>query len=815
MRRNRTRTLAVIIGIGIVLSMSCLYVNPANASTIEDSQKEIRVILDIDAACDDWQALLYLLKHPNIQVIGIGVSCGVSYVDTGVINTLSILEYLGVYDIPVAAGKETPLVVDHAFPTPWRDASYNFYGLDLPSTTLQPSSLSASDLFISLIESEQGNITLIGLGPLTNVAIALDTEPSIKSKIDEILIMGGTIEAPGNVGLESEIPNYVAEWNIWVDPHAADVVFNSGLPIRMVGLDATNYVPQTQDFLDRLEGVMTTPEAYLLHDMIQVGIYFWDDLTVVSLTNPEVVTFEPHCIEIVLDVENYEGQTNSTNAGPINALVAMSADASLFEYLLIGYINDELPSIIAYIDIKPGSWPNPVNLENNGVIPVAICGTDEFDVTKIDTMSITMSLRRSLDVINPIRFSYEDIATPYTGDPGGGHDLESDGYLDLVLHFDTQQVVSSLNLYSYTGQVATLYIRGRLCDEYGGELFVGEDYVIVVGVPLLSEMSVIWETNTNPEPYSGHTGCEVLYAFDKYWLYYDWIPDDGNPYNPNVYMRYSSDARTWSNAIPLAEELVPEHSVKAFYCENTIYVTYIKGQALYYQTSTDGITYELPKMIMSLPNAGAYSTDIELVYGDGVFYLATTLNSPDIWIMKSTDLETWSEPYLAAGDPQVVDFICDLCWADGKLWLFWDKSISGSPAYLFAAYSYDGIQWSAPILIPPLRTSYEHWGSSVIWDSGQFVLVTRIAEPISHGSWPPFVSYRWRLYLTTSEDGINWTPFREATEFSLDGDYGEKAPGVFPIYKGDRSFSYSIIYKKYWFEGPYQICQSFLDRWKD
>ncbi|MFW9795180.1 MAG: nucleoside hydrolase, partial [Candidatus Thorarchaeota archaeon] len=251
----------------------------------------------------------------------------------------------------------------------------------------------------------------------------------------------------------------------WVDPHAADVVFNSGLPIRMVGLDATNYVPQTQDFRDRLEGVMTTPEAYLFHDMIQVGIYFWDDLAAVSLTNPEVVTFEPHCIEIVLDVENHEGQTNSTNAGPPNALVAMSADASLFEYLIIGYINDELPSTIAYIDIKPGSWPNPVNLENHGVIPVAICGTDEFDVTKIDTLTLTMSLRRSFAVISPIRFSYEDVATPYTGDSWGGHDLESDGYLDLVLHFDTQEAVSSLNLITYAGQEATLYLRGKLYEE--------------------------------------------------------------------------------------------------------------------------------------------------------------------------------------------------------------------------------------------------------------------------------------------------------------------------------------------------------------
>ena len=326
----------VAVTLALVLTLCNVSVLVDNSS----SSEEIMVIVDMDATCDDWQSILYLLKHPAVTVIGIGVSCGVSYVDTGVTNTLAVLEFLEIDDIPVAAGKETPLVVDHAFPTPWREASYNFYGLDLPTTTLQPSSLNASELIISLTESSERNVTLIALGPLTNIAIALETDPSIKSKIDEILLMGGAIDVPGNVGLESDIPNYVAEWNIWVDPHAADIVFRSGLPIRMVSLDATNQVPQTQAFLDRLELVMSTTEAYLLYDMTSVGLYFWDQLTVVTLTNSEVVTWEEHCIEIVVDLNNHEGMTNSTDVGCSNALVAVSANSSLFEDLFIGYIND-------------------------------------------------------------------------------------------------------------------------------------------------------------------------------------------------------------------------------------------------------------------------------------------------------------------------------------------------------------------------------------------------------------------------------------------------------------------------------------------
>ncbi len=310
------------------------------------TQEVTQVIVDMDAAPDDWASILYLLKHPSINILGIGVSCGVSYVDAGVTNTLGILEHLGIEDIPVAEGKDTPLVVDHAFPTTWRDASYNFYGLDLPPTTLQPSVMNASELIISIIDGSSGNITIVALGPLTNVAIALEADPSIKSKIDEIRLMGGAIDVPGNVGPESgdTIPNYVAEWNLWVDPHAADIVFSSGVPIVMIPLDATNQVPQTQDFLDSLESVMRTPEAYLLYNMTTPGLYFWDQLTAVSLTNPEVITsYEAHCIEIIVDLENHEGQSNSTDADCVNAMVAMTVDASAFEYLFVGYINDDLP----------------------------------------------------------------------------------------------------------------------------------------------------------------------------------------------------------------------------------------------------------------------------------------------------------------------------------------------------------------------------------------------------------------------------------------------------------------------------------------
>ncbi|MFX0079891.1 MAG: nucleoside hydrolase, partial [Candidatus Hermodarchaeota archaeon] len=260
----------------------------------------------------------------------------------GVANVLRLLDYVGFRDIPVAAGKETPLVGDNAFPEAWRAGCYNFYGLELPVTDLHPSVMNASELIVSVISSSAENITLVVTGPLTNIALALQADPSIKNSIDVIHIMGGAVTVPGNVGFEyPPIPNYVAEWNIWVDPHAADIVFKSGVPITLIPLDATNEVPTSEAFRTRLESVMQTPEAEIVHQFVrpEMGGYFWDQLTAVALTNPSVVTFESHYIEVLIDSENQTGWTQSIAHDPPNTQVAVHADAELFEDFFIETIN--------------------------------------------------------------------------------------------------------------------------------------------------------------------------------------------------------------------------------------------------------------------------------------------------------------------------------------------------------------------------------------------------------------------------------------------------------------------------------------------
>jgi hypothetical protein len=135
------------------------------------------------------------------------------------------------------------------------------------------------------------------------------------------------------------------------------------------------------------------------------------------------------------------------------------------------------PQITVYVDIKPGSWPNPINVGSKGVLPVAICGTKDFDVKTIDPATVKIYIEGIEIGVSPIRWTYEDVATPWTGEPGGGHALGGDGYLDLVLHFDTQKVVTTLNLAAHAGETIPLIIKGNLYEAAGGTSIQGQDYV--------------------------------------------------------------------------------------------------------------------------------------------------------------------------------------------------------------------------------------------------------------------------------------------------------------------------------------------------
>jgi purine nucleosidase len=187
------------------------------------------ILIDTDTASDDAVALLMALRHPGVEVLAITVVAGNVPLDQAVQNALYTVELAGA-DVPVHAGRAEPLA--RALRTAQFVHGQDGMGdIGLPLTGREPAPGDGVDVLVDLIRShDAGSLTLVTLGPLTNVAVALTRDPSLATRLREIVVMGGTSDAVGNVSA-------VAEFNIWADPEAAAIVFGSGARITMVGWD--------------------------------------------------------------------------------------------------------------------------------------------------------------------------------------------------------------------------------------------------------------------------------------------------------------------------------------------------------------------------------------------------------------------------------------------------------------------------------------------------------------------------------------------------------------------------------------------------
>ena len=190
-----------------------------------------RIVIDTDPGTDDALALLMALNCPDLEIEGITTVGGNATLAQTTNNALRLVDHVaGRRDLPIAVGAERPArgSFTHAYHVHGADG----LGVDLPATTLRPCRGHAAEFIRERALATPGQITVIALGPLTNVAAAIDERPDIASAITEIVVMGGAVEVPGNV-----TPH--AEFNIYEDPWSANAVFASGVPITLVGLDVT------------------------------------------------------------------------------------------------------------------------------------------------------------------------------------------------------------------------------------------------------------------------------------------------------------------------------------------------------------------------------------------------------------------------------------------------------------------------------------------------------------------------------------------------------------------------------------------------
>ena len=321
---------------------------PASAQASAGSAPSRAVVIDTDMAVDDWLAILYLLGRPEVEVLAITVGgTGESHCEPGIRNAGSLVALAGQPDIPVACGRETPLEGNHAFPAPWRDRVDGLLGLSLPDGPNQSASGTAVELLGSTLSSSPDKVTLLTLGPLTNLAEALRESPDLADRIDATYVMGGAVGVDGNVGVSGVgIDNQFAEWNVYGDPLAAKLVLETGVRVTLVPLDATNHAPVSVAFAERLAGDSTTPQAKFVSDVLAQmrdavasgTYYFWDPLAAAVLVDESLAGFESASLSVVVNEGPESGRITVAATGPTSRY-ATSADPARFEQAFIDTLN--------------------------------------------------------------------------------------------------------------------------------------------------------------------------------------------------------------------------------------------------------------------------------------------------------------------------------------------------------------------------------------------------------------------------------------------------------------------------------------------
>lgn len=290
----------------------------ATASSSNPS-KPHRIILDTDPGVDDAIAIFLALRSPELHVEALTPVCGNVPLSLTLPNALRLVEIAGRTDIPVAAGAATPLV-RRLVTAKYAHGNNGLGGVDFPEPKLKPVSETATELIRRIVRANPGEISIVAVGPLTNVATVLKSDSTIAPIIKSIVIMGGSLSG-GNI-------TPAAEFNFYVDPEAARIVFDSGVPLTMVGLDVTNKVIIREEQVRALEAAQN-PVSQAAGKILRAnfdrlsktghatGFAMHDPLTVAQLIDPSVVTLKDFFVEIETTGELTAGQSLGYSHGPV------------------------------------------------------------------------------------------------------------------------------------------------------------------------------------------------------------------------------------------------------------------------------------------------------------------------------------------------------------------------------------------------------------------------------------------------------------------------------------------------------------------
>lgn len=297
----------------VALSLVTFVCNAGNPSYVSPQVSPTaalprRVILDVDPGIDDAIAILLALRSPELKVEAVTIVAGNVTVDQGSENALRVLSLARRTDIPVARGSERPLRKTLVTATHWHGPN-GLGGVELPRSAAELDRRHAVDLIIKLAHEHPHDLSIVATGPLTNLALAFRKAPSIRQELSEIIVMGGSTVGGNETA--------AAEFNFFVDPDAAQIVFSSGVPLTMVGLNATRQTLLTRQHVRDLAASGSCLGRFVaklgdfqLRDDITIGTPLHDPLALALAIDKTLATTT---LSMRIEIDTRNGLTNGAS----------------------------------------------------------------------------------------------------------------------------------------------------------------------------------------------------------------------------------------------------------------------------------------------------------------------------------------------------------------------------------------------------------------------------------------------------------------------------------------------------------------------
>jgi inosine-uridine nucleoside N-ribohydrolase len=309
--------------------------------TPQTAQK-IAMFDDDDGSPDGTSALLYLLTQPSVDLKAVGISYGEAHPAVYIQHIGRMLDNFGFSNIPLGAGQDGPLSGSNGFPEWIRQAANTFWGWPIPNANKTYPVQNDADLIISVVKQSPEPVTLFFSGPFTNLALALRKAPEIRKNIAALYMMGGAVYVPGNVhDFYPDSANTYSDWNPYSDPQAAKEVFESGLKMYLIPLDATNQVQISKVDTSqwRTGGKIANFVANIYDGLMdstgKKDFYIWDMMASEIMLNHDQCKFQPLHLDVVVEEGDHSGQTVVDPTGEPNINVCLEPNAALIRQTLI------------------------------------------------------------------------------------------------------------------------------------------------------------------------------------------------------------------------------------------------------------------------------------------------------------------------------------------------------------------------------------------------------------------------------------------------------------------------------------------------